>query len=72
MGSQGRVRRSCWAQPCCDLRALALCPVGAGTTPGPVPCQCPSLGWAGDPDSQGWQGACGLASLLSESQAGAA
>lgn len=36
------------AQPCCDPGALALCPVGAGTAPGPawpLPEPLPGLGW---------------------------
>lgn len=46
VGSQGRARQNRWAQPCCDPRILALCPVGAGMTPGLGLCQSPSLGWA--------------------------
>lgn len=47
-GQPGRVRQNCWAQPWCDPRALALCPVEAGTTPGPaypLPEPLPGLGW---------------------------
>lgn len=48
VGSQGRVRQNCGAQPCCGPEALAFCPVGAGTTPGPawpLPEPLPGLGW---------------------------